>query len=149
MQIVEVHAVFHCSNAVLVGRAVGHASLHTAAGHPETEAGGVVVAPVVLLDVWRAAKLAAPDDEGLVEQSAFLEVAQQGGQRLVGGGAVASERGVEVAMLIPVAVRHLDEPDAGLGEATRHQALASEILGGAVADAVILERGLAFIADLH
>ena len=52
-------------------------------------------------------------------------------------------------MLIPVAVRHLDEPDAGLGEATRHQALASEILGGAVADTVTLERGPAFIPDIH
>ena len=74
VQIVEVHAVFHCGDAVLVGGAVGHAALHAAAGHPEAEAGGVVVAPVVLLDVWRAAKLAAPDDESLVEQSAFLQI---------------------------------------------------------------------------
>ena len=52
-------------------------------------------------------------------------------------------------MLIPVAVCHFDEPDAGLGEAACHQALAAEILGGAVADAVTLERSLAFIADVH
>ena len=72
VQIVEVHAVFHRGNAVLVGRAIGRATLHASAGHPEGESGGVVVAPVRLLDVRRAAELATPNNQRLLEQTSLL-----------------------------------------------------------------------------
>ena len=72
VQIVKVHAVFHRGNTVFVGRAIGHAALHAAAGHPEGESGGVVVAPVRLLDVRRAAELATPNNQRLLEQTALL-----------------------------------------------------------------------------
>ena len=57
--------------------------LHAAAGHPHGEAVGVVVAAVALLAHRRAAELAAPDDQRLVEQAAALQVVQQAGDRLV------------------------------------------------------------------
>ena len=53
--------------------------LDAAAGHPHGEAARMVVAAVVVLRepalaVDGAAKLAAPDDERVVEQAALLEV---------------------------------------------------------------------------
>src|SRR3712207_8006198 len=49
------------------------------------EAERVVVAAVGALREGRAAELAAPDDERLVEQAAALEVLEQAGDRLIYG----------------------------------------------------------------
>jgi hypothetical protein len=59
-----------------------------AAGHPHREAARVVVAAVVLGVrppglVARAAEFAAPDDEGVVEHAALLQVLDQAGAGLV------------------------------------------------------------------
>ena len=64
--------------ADLVGRAVGHAALDAAAGHPDREAVGVVVAAVAALAHRRAAELAAPDHQRRVEQAAPLQVLAAG-----------------------------------------------------------------------
>ena len=55
-----------------------------AAGQPHGEAVGVVVAAVRPLGGRRAAELAAPDHQRVVEQAARLQVVQQAGDRLVG-----------------------------------------------------------------
>ena len=55
------HFVFDCGNTVLIGSAVAHSAFDSAAGHPETESRGVVVASVGSLDVWSTAEFAAPD----------------------------------------------------------------------------------------
>ena len=57
--------------AELVGGAVGHAPLDAAAGHPEREAEDVVVAAGPLAH-RRAAELAAPEDQRVVEHPALL-----------------------------------------------------------------------------
>ena len=64
------------------------APLDAAAGHPEGEAVGVVVAAEERRAAARlvhrgAAELAAPDHERLVEQPAPLQVLEQGRDRLV------------------------------------------------------------------
>ena len=55
--------------AEFVGRAVGDAALDAAAGHPDGEAVGMVVAAVGPLGAGRAAELGRPDDDRLVEQA--------------------------------------------------------------------------------
>ena len=67
--------------AELVGLAVDVAGLEAAAGEPHAEAVGVVIAADVLLvlDHRQAAHLAAPVDDGRVEQPALLEVLDQRG----------------------------------------------------------------------
>ena len=89
----------------------------------------VVVPAVVLLDVGGASELAAPDDEGLVEHPAFLEILQEGGEGLVDAGAVLGEVLAEAVVLVPVAGTHFDEAHAGLGEAAGEEALAAEVVG--------------------
>ena len=75
----------------LVGLAERDARLDAAAGQPHREGVGVVVAAVVAaLDHRRAAELAAPDDQRVVEQAALLQVLDQRGAGLVGVAAVLS-----------------------------------------------------------
>ena len=68
----------------------------------------VVVAAVVAaaLDHRRAAELAAPDDQRVVEQAARLQVVEQGGDRLVGvARCVVRRSSHEVAVLVPARCR--------------------------------------------
>ena len=51
MQVVDVDLVLHGARAELVGRAVGRAALHAAAGHPGAEAAAVVIAAGVVVAI--------------------------------------------------------------------------------------------------
>ena len=71
--------------------AEGDARLDAAAGQPHREGVGMMVAAVVAaLDHRRAAELAAPDDERVVEQAALLQVLDERRAGLVGVAAVRS-----------------------------------------------------------
>src|SRR5437764_1500242 len=72
--------------AELVGLADAGAPLDAAAGQPHREAVRVVISAGALLELGGglAAELAPPDDQGLVEQAAALEVLDQPGDGLVG-----------------------------------------------------------------
>ena len=89
MQVVDVDLVLDGVPAELVGRAVDDPPLHAAAGQPHREAERVVLAAVGPFGRRRAAELAAPDDERVVEQAAGFQVLEQAGDRLVGRRAVA------------------------------------------------------------
>src|SRR5947199_10811052 len=75
-----------------IGRAMHIAAFDAAASEPGREAPVVMVAAVDparvraggrQLDRRRAAELAAPDDERVVEHAALLEILEQGADRLV------------------------------------------------------------------
>ena len=136
VQIVHVHRVLDGLVAELVGLAVGDPWLDAPAGQPEGEPLVVVVAAVGVLAVRRAAELAAPDHQRLVEQPPRAQVRQQAGDRPIDGPGVPGVAGLQAAVLVPVAVRQLDEADAGLDEAPRQQALAAEVGGRRVVEAV-------------
>src|SRR5436190_16927124 len=76
------HPVLSGTISELVGRTVGHAPFHAAAGEPDAEAPMVVVAAGSLRG-GRAAELAAPQHQRVFEQAALLEVDEQGTDRLV------------------------------------------------------------------
>ena len=134
MQVAHGVGVLDDAVAVLVGAAVDEALLEAAAGEPEAEAVGVVVAAVGPLHERGAAELAGEDDQGLVEQAAGAQVPDEGGDRLVDGERVGGVPLLQLRVLVPrvgglahaVGADHgqLDEPDAALDEAPRHQALA-------------------------
>ena len=64
--------------ADLVGLAVAGTALDPAAGHPDEESVGIVVAAVAFFRDRHPAELAAPDDERRVEQPALLEIGRAG-----------------------------------------------------------------------
>ena len=142
MQVVDVHLLLDGVVAVIVGGAVLDARLDPAAGHPHGEAFGVVVAAVLPLGGRGPAELAAPEDERVVEQAAGFQVAEQAGDGPVDFQGVLLVALLEVAVLVPlhegVAVGHLHEPHAPLGEPAGHQALAAEVGGDRVVQAVEL-----------
>src|SRR6185295_7016374 len=111
------------------------ALLDAAAGEPDREAERVVVASrAVLLGVRRAAELAAPPDQRVLEQAAALQVHEQARDRLVDRARVVAVLR-QVAVLVPggiraaVAVGDLNEAHARLAEAARHQAFLAERVG--------------------
>ena len=63
VQVVDVDAILDGVQADVVGRAVADAALDAAAGHPDREAVGIVIAAVAALAHRRAAELAAPDHQ--------------------------------------------------------------------------------------
>ena len=89
VEIVDMDRILGDVVAEVVGFAVGDSALDTATGHPHAEVSGVVVPAIGLcgefsLRIDGSAKLAAPDDEGRVEQSALFEILEECRGWLVG-----------------------------------------------------------------
>ncbi len=139
VQVVDVHAVGFGAEADGVGGAEEGAPLDAAAGEPGGEAVGVVVAAGAALGHGHAAELAAPDDEGAVEQAAAFQVGEQGGDGLVGLGAHGGVVGFDVVVRVPageVAGVELNEADPALDEAAGEEASGAEVGGDGVVEAV-------------
>src|SRR6185295_19379250 len=141
------HFVLFGLDAVLVGRSVTHPPFHAAASHPHGEAGGVVVAAVLVLGVRSPAEFAPPDEQRVLQHPPLLEVVDEGRNRLVDAGGVGGQLGLELLVLVPAGIGKLDEPDAGFGEAAGEEALAAEIIGAASATTLATHGGTAAAAD--
>lgn len=139
--------------AEVIGLAEGGAGLDAAAGGPEGEAAGMVVATVVLagelaLAVRSSSEFTTPDDERVVEESSHFEVLDEGGGGLVGVVALAGELFGKGEMLVPAHVVELHEADIALGEAACHEAIVG--VSAALFDlgSIHVEDGLGFIRDV-
>ena len=75
------------------------------------------------LRVDRAAELAAPDDQRVVQHTALLQILNQRGRWLVRLQALAANLLRQIAVLIPTAMEELDEAHAALGQAARQNAV--------------------------
>ena len=142
MKIVDMDLIFDHAEAELVGGAISESVFHAAAGHPDGEAFLVMIAAggrlragarIVFLDHWRPAEFAAPDDEGVVEQTSLLEIGEQTGAGLVGAQGLSGQTGVDALVVIPAFVEYLDEADAAFDEAAGQEAVLGEIAAGSVA----------------
>ena len=110
VQVVDVDRLVRGGEAEFVGAAVDLAPLDATAGEPAGEAVVVVVAAVHLahvrarrgeLDGGRAAELAAPDDQRVLEHPALLQVLHQRRARAVGVLAVLPQVLDQVAVVVP------------------------------------------------
>jgi hypothetical protein len=86
----------------------------------------VVIAAVVFageaaLRVDGATELTAPDDEGVVEHAAVLEVRDEAVDWLVDIAALEGHAASEVAVMVPVVVVDLNEADTAFREAAGHE----------------------------
>ena len=125
VQVVDVQPLLGRPQTQLVGRADHLAADHAAAGHPHREAERVVVAAVALLAHRRAAELAAPHHERLVEQAAGLEVGEQRGDGPVDRAAEPGVVGLDALMGIPLGAGpavELHESDAAFDQPPPEQA---------------------------
>ena len=155
-----------CLHPELVGLPDG-SGLHARTSEPHGEAFGVVVTPARardlpgarLLSHRLAPELAAPDDEGLFEETALFEVREEPCDRTVDLWAVNGEVlfdavvGVPGLLLVPAAVIDLDEAHVAFNESASDEALASEdrwpdregVVGLRIVEPVHLPRLLALL----
>jgi hypothetical protein len=76
MQITEMYRAIDDGAAVVICFAVRVTGLHTAASHPECER-AVLMPGLIFVLAWlkaRTAKLTTPDDKGVIEQTAFIQI---------------------------------------------------------------------------
>ena len=129
VQIVHRADVLHRVDAQLVGRADERAPLGAAAGQPDGEALGMMVAAVAACRVRRAAEFARPHNQCFVEQAASFEIFDESGDRPVGVEGVFLVPLLQIAVLVPRAVGgtgragDLDEPHSRLDQPPGPQAL--------------------------
>ncbi len=155
----HVDFVFSDFEAHLVGGTVGEAAFDAASGHEQAEAVGIVVAAEHLavggatFAEGGAAKLTAPDDQGVFQQAALFEVLDEGGHGFVGGGHFGGETirdtGASAgAVEVPAPVEKVDEAGALLDEAAGEQAVVGE--GGLAGFGAVGFEGFGiFLGDVH
>src|SRR5262249_52126576 len=120
------------------------AALHPSAGHPHRETVRIVIAPISALAHRRAAKLATPDHQCLVEHSASLQVPEQSRNGTVTLAAELSVVLFEVAVSVPLAAgAHVDlhEADTPFDQPAGQQAVAAVGLRLLLVEAVQSLRG--------
>ena len=129
MQVVDGADLVDGGVTELVRRAMGQAALHAGAGEPHGHGLVVVVAPdrsLVALLHRRTPEFAAPDDQGVLEHPAPLEVSDEGHAGPVHFLGAKREFLPQEAVVIPVPVVELDEAAAAFGEPAREQAVGGE-----------------------
>src|SRR6266853_652081 len=110
----------------LVGLAIDKSGLHAAAGHPDAETAGMMVAAIIFLGelalaINGAAKFTAPNHQRVLEQAALLEVLDEAVAALVNVLALRRKVARQVAMLVPAAMKDLHEAHAALDQPPGHQ----------------------------
>src|SRR6476659_2354056 len=103
-----------------------------------------MVASVGLIDRWRAAEFAHPDDQRLIEQLPLGKIGEQSRHARIQIAAQTADAGKIVDMRVPAVERHLDELDARFNQTASHQAAAAEI-----AVTVLLLHGFRLILDIE
>jgi len=89
--------------ADLVGLAVADAAFDSTAGHPGGEAMGVVVAAGFggFLCEGEPSEFAAPDDEGVFEEAALIEVGEESGDGGIGFAGELTVVSFDVVVAVP------------------------------------------------
>src|SRR5262249_17539743 len=122
VQVVDVDFVPHDVEAEFVGLADGDAGPDAAAGQPDSEGLRVMVAAQlaselgVRLDQWSASEFAAPDGQGVCEQTALFEVLDESGGALVGFLRLVFDAIDDFTVVIPAFVEELHEARAAFDE---------------------------------
>src|SRR5215207_9923551 len=120
VKVVDVDWIPHNVIGEIVRCAVGQSALHAGPGQPDTKATRMMIAAIVVfrqlaLRKNGAAKLATPDDQGVLQQSARFEILEQGGTGLIGVIALALDATRKIVVLIPTAMIQLNKPHPSFG----------------------------------
>src|SRR5205807_3120847 len=154
LQVVDMHWIFEDVVGIVVRLADAQAALDAAAGHPNGETAGMMVAAIVrggelALAIHGAAKFAGPHDESVVQHASLLEIEHQSGGRLIDAPALQSDVSRQVVMLIPSAMIELNETYAALGQPPREEAIGGIGSGLARIRAIEFKDGFGFLGKVH
>ena len=135
VKVMHVHRIFHDTETEFIRGSIGDAFLQSSAGHPDGEAFLVVVPSrsslgagpgVVFLNHGGASEFSAPNDQGVLEESALFQVGDKAGAGLVDASGLPGEGGINVLVVIPAIVENLDEAHAPLDQPASEQAVSGE-----------------------
>ena len=122
VEVVHVHFVFLGKVAELIRRTVDDPRLDPAAGHPNGEAVRMMIATetrTTSLRHWRPPELTAPDHQRFIQQTALLEVADQGRDGPVHSTAALGVLRRNLPMRVPALFVQLDKTHATFTETPR------------------------------
>lgn len=139
VQIVDMNAIDLGAKADGIGGAVGDSALDAAAGKKNGEAVRVVISPFSAFGHRHSAEFAAPNDEGLLQQPATLEVFEKAGDRSIDPAAHRRMIFLDVLMRVPptdVARIELNESSTALDQSPRQQTAGAELGGRGVVQSV-------------
>jgi hypothetical protein len=125
MKVMDVDRIFHDVVTEIVRLTVDLPPFGASAGHPHTEATGMVIATVIFLAqlalrIDRPAKLASPNDQRVVKKPTLLQIFDQTMTWLIDVLALIGQTTVHVRMMIPVVVVDLDKPHTSFGKTPGH-----------------------------
>src|ERR1051325_3645822 len=132
VKIVDVDAVFDRLEAQFVGLADNRAGLDAPAGQPHREGVNVMIAAcgVAVFAHRSAPEFAAPDDEGVGEKSARLQILDERCLSLIDLATNLLEVPLQVfsgsTVAVPVGVIDLHEADAALDQTPGEQAISGK-----------------------
>jgi hypothetical protein len=140
VEVTDVGFAFDGGHAEFVRGADGVTGVAAPTGEPDGHSVGVVVATVgsaaAHTVIGGAAKLAAPDDEGALQQATMLEVGDERGDGLVHAAHEIAMGTLDVVVAVPGTVVELHEAYAFLDELACEEAFAAKGIRDSVADAV-------------
>ena len=115
MQVMDVDRLFGNVVSVIVGLPDQGPWPEASSGHPHRETAAMVIAAIVVLQgalaVDGPSELAPPDNDGIVEESALLEVLDQCGLGLIDVLTLFGNVRWQTAMIVPSTVVELHESD--------------------------------------
>ena len=157
MEILDVETILDGMGSELVGPSNADAALDPAAGHEHREAVGVVIptGALAVLSRWLATELTAPDDQGLIEHPALLEILDQSRDGLVGIAGMDAVVAFEAAVGIPVIIVmrpagvDLDKANAALDKPPGQQALPTEVIRSRPIDAVEITGRIGLLVKIN
>lgn len=135
VEIVNVHGFPDGVVAEVVGFSVRDAATDPTARHPYREGADVVIATwgaFVGLTHGRAAELATPNHQRIVEHAALLQIEDEGRRSSVRGARTGLHMLVKAIVMVPAALVEVNEANASFGKPARKQTVGSEGAIGAL-----------------
>ena len=156
MEVVDLQRVFNGLVAPLVGGAEDCSGFDPGSRHPERETEFVVIPAIATLGEWSPAELSGPQDKGIIQHAAGLEILKQSRDWLIYRARVVSMILLQATVGIPAVFSdvwdgELHESHAPLDKAAGNEALACVSPGPVVSvvDSVEVLGGLALVAEIH
>lgn len=148
VEVVNVDTILDGVEPEFIGRAERQPWLDPATGEPHRKGVRMVVSAIVsALHHRRTPELATPDDEGVIQHSALLQVFHQGRRCLVGILAIHLEVADKVAVLVPGFVEELHKADSAFQQSTSEQTIIRERLSRS--GTIKIKSLLALVGEIH
>ena len=157
MEVLDVETVLDSVGPELISLSNTDSALDPSTGHEHREAVGVVVptGSLAVLSRWLANELTAPDDQGLIEHTALLEILDQSRDGLVGIAGMDTVVTLQAAVGIPIVIVmrptgvDLNKANTTFDKSPGQQALATEVIRSRPIDTVEITGRIGLLVEIN